>query len=488
MTALHAVAGTDSRLGAAERLEVLCDPHTFRAIRSRATPRRASGRSRPGDGVIAGSGCIDGRPVFCYAQDSTLLGGSLGEAHAESILRVMRLAAESRVPLIACIESAGARMHEGVAALAGYGRIFREHVRMSGEVPQISVITGHAAGGGSYAPALTDFVVMTDNATMFLTGPAIVHEVMREDVSAAELGGARVHARNGVCQFVAPNDVEALECAREIVGYLPQSRGDIPPARPAVPQEVVDPSEHVPPDARSVYDMRRVVRAIVDSGELLEISPRWAANMICAFARIEGRSVGVIANQPKHLGGVMDADCSEKAARFVSTCDRFGVPLVVLVDTPGFLPGTRQESAGVIRHGAGLLRAFAQASVPRMTVILRKAYGGAYITMNSRDLGAHLSFAWPSAEIGVMGARQAVKIINRRELAAAEDVEALHNRLAESYAAEHLRVDVAAADGFVDEVIEPTATRDRLATALHALSRRSRRRSDQAKPEWSHIS
>jgi acetyl-CoA carboxylase carboxyltransferase component len=451
-----------------QRLELLCDPGSLRVIRSTVASR--VGRTDvPGDGVIAAAGTLGGRPLFCYSQDRAVLGGSLGEAHAESIVRVLRLAGQAGAPVVGFVESAGARMDEGCAGLGGYGRIFREHVRLSGRVPQITVITGSSAGGGSYSPALTDFVVMTEDASMFLTGPGVVAEVMGERVSKQELGGPRVHSRNGVCQLVAEDDHGAVALVRELLAYLPRAGGEPPGS--ALPEDPLglEPAAVVPTAARQVYDVRGVIRSIADASVLLEVAPRWARNMVTAFARIDGRAVGVIANQPRFLGGVIDAAASEKAAHFVSACDSFGLPLVVLVDTPGFLPGTRQEQAGVIRHGAGLLRAFAAATVPKVTVVLRKAYGGGFITMNSKDLGADLVFAWPEAEIGVVGPMQAVTFVHRDEIARAEDPEAERERLAGAYAHEHATASVAARDGYIDEIVDPRDTRDRLAWALDTL-------------------
>jgi acetyl-CoA carboxylase carboxyltransferase component len=454
------------RLTPLERLEFLCDPGSVGVIRSSVASERMGARSRPGDGVVGAAGRIDGRAVFAFAQDGGYAGGSLGAEHAETVLRVMQLAGRTGAPMIGFVESAGARMQEGLAALGGFGRIFAANVALSGRVPQISIVAGVAAGGGSYSPALTDFVIMVEGAAMFLTGPGVVREAIGERVSVDDLGGTRVHERNGVCHLVAPSELDAALLARQLLGYLPQRAGDEPPRADRQPPPAGDPGAHVPAEPRRAYDVRRVVRLLADGGELLELSPRWARNMVTALCRIGGRPVGVVANQPHHLGGVIDADAAQKAARFVRTCNAFGLPLVVLVDTPGFMPGTRQESAGVIRHGATLLHAFAEATVPRLTVVLRKAYGGAYITMNSKDLGAHLTFAWPGAEVGVMAARQAVAIVNRRELAAGAE----HDRLAAEYAGEHLRASVAARQGFIDEVIEPSETRARLAWGLEALS------------------
>ena len=464
-----------TRFAARERIDLVCDPGTTRVIRSAVRSRRIGARAQPGDGVVAASGEIQGRPVFCYAQDARFVGGSLGEAHAETILRVLSLAADARVPVIGLIESAGARMQEATAALGAYGRIFRQTVALSGQVPQISVITGVSAGGGSYAPALTDFIVMTKTANMFLTGPGVVKAAVGEDVTPEQLGGPLVHGRNGVAQFVAKTEADAAFLVRDLLSYLPQHAGDDPPlVAPAGP--IADnPGACVPRQTRQVYDMRDVVRAIVDAGEMLEVAPRWARNMVTGFARLDGRSIGVVANQPRHIGGVIDSEASQKAASFVRTCDAFGIPLVVLVDTPGFLPGLRQETRGVIRHGAELLSAFAGATVPRVTVVLRQAYGGAYITMNAKDLGADFAYAWPRARIGIMAAQQAVSIINRREIAAAPDPEGLKAALAESYAAEHQNAHAAAQEGFIDEVILPTETRDRLCLALKTLATKRHR-------------
>jgi acetyl-CoA carboxylase carboxyltransferase component len=452
-----------------ERLELLCDPGSFRPIRSGVVSSALAGREQPGDGVVAGAGTVDGRPVYAYAQDPRFLGGSLGAAHADSIVRVMQLAGEAGAPVVGFVESGGARLQEGHEALAGYGRIFRASVELSRKVPQITVVGGVSAGGGAYSPALTDFVVMTEAARMFLTGPRVVHAALGEEVAMEDLGGPGVHSRNGVCGLVARDDADAIGLARELLGLLPGRIGERPQPRErpvAVPSG--DPSAVVPVSPRRVYDVRDVARSMVDERSLLELSPLWAKNMVTAFGRIDGRPVGIVANQPRYLGGVIDAAGSEKAALFVEDCDRFEIPLVVLVDTPGFMPGTRQERGGVIRHGASLLRAFAGASVPKLTVVLRKAYGGAVITMNSRDLGADMVFAWPGAEIGIMAARQAVGIVNRRELEAGS---AEPDELARVYSEAHLAPERAAASGFVDEVIAPADTRDRLAWALGVLER-----------------
>jgi methylmalonyl-CoA decarboxylase subunit alpha len=454
-----------------ERLEALCDRGTVRVLRSRVVSPRLGARAVSGDGVVAATGEVDGRPIVCYAQDGTYLGGSLGERHADTIVRALEIAGRGRVPVVAFVSSGGARVQEGTAALAGYGRIFRHSVALTGVVPQISVVSGTSAGGGAYSPALTDLILMTEDAAMFLTGPGVVRDALGEEIDAVTLGGARVHDRNGVCHLVEHDEASAARRVRDLLSYLPSTATAQPPwALPAEPA-AGDPGSLVPAEPRRAYDVRDVVSAIVDDDSLLELSPRWARNVVSALARLDGRPVGIVANQPRFLGGVLDASGSQKAARFVSFCDSFGVPLIVLVDTPGFMPGSRQERAGVIRHGASLVRAFAAARVPKLTVVLRKSYGGAYITMNSRDLGADLVLAWPDAELGIMSARAAVKVTGRRRLQAADDPAAALTRMASEYAHEHLRADVAAASGFVDEIIEPRETRERLAWALRTLTR-----------------
>jgi acetyl-CoA carboxylase carboxyltransferase component len=475
VTSPAAIAGTPpsaastAKRSPLERLELLCDAGSFKPIRSAVLSSRLGARAVGGDGVVAGLGSVDGRPVACYAQDVRFLCGSLGAAQADTIDRVMQLAERTRVPVVGFVESAGARVQEGTAALAGYGRVFRRNVALSGVVPQISIIGGLAAGGACYSPALTDFVVMTEDATMFLTGPKVVREVAGEDVSPQQLGGPRVHTRNGVADLVVADDRAAALLARQLLGYLPQHAACDPLRALTAEPERCDPGAELPASPRSVYDVRSVIAGIVDGGSVLEVGARWGRSILTAFARCDGRPVGVVASQPRYLGGVLDVESSQKAARFVETCDAFGLPLIVLVDTPGFMPGVRQESAGAIRFGATLVRAFAAASVPRITVVLRKAYGGAFIAMNSKDLGADLVFAWPDAEIGVMGAHSATGIVHRREWEIAIDPVAEREALAAAYSREHLSAAAAARGGFVDEVIEPRDTRARLAWALGSL-------------------
>jgi acetyl-CoA carboxylase carboxyltransferase component len=460
-----------ARLSPFERLEVLCDPGSVQVMRSRVTSTRLGDRAIDGDGVVGATGMVAGRPIACYAQDGSYLGGSLGERHADTIVRVLQTAERARIPVVGFVESGGARMQEGTAALGGYGRIFRHTVGLTGVVPQISIVSGSSAGGGAYSPALTDLILMTEDAAMFLTGPGVVREALGEEIDAAALGGPRVHDRNGVCHLVERDVPAAAARVRELLGYLPSAAGEAPPLVDAVEPDLDDPGRVVPSEPRRSYDVRDALVGIIDAGSMLELHPRWGRNIVTAFARLDGRPVAIVANQPHHLGGVLDAVGSEKAALFVNFCNSFGLPLIAVVDTPGFMPGSKQEQAGVIRHGASLVRAFAAARVPKVTVVLRKSYGGAYITMNSRDLGADLVLAWPEAELGIMSARAAVGIVNRRDLQSAPDPEAERERLAAAYADEHLRADAAAAAGFIDEIVEPADTRKRLVWALRALAR-----------------
>ncbi len=450
MSAVFDVAA--DALVARARLELLFDPQSFRPLRSAV-----------GDGVLAGSGRVNGRVVCAWAQDGGFKGGSLGARGGETIASTIQRAAGLGVPVVGFPHSGGARLQEGVAALTAYASIFRAQALAN--VPQISVIGGPCAGGAAYSPALGDITVMAGpEARMFLTGPAIVERVTREQISALELGGPKVQARNGVSHLTADHDVHAAELVRTALAHLPAHAGGPLPLHPPQNPLPGDPGAVLPERDREVYDVRDVAARIVDGGQMLELAPRWARNLVVGFARIEGAPVGIVANQPKHLGGTLDAEAAQKGAWFVDLCDRFGVPLVVLVDTPGFLPGVSQERAGVIRHGAALLRAFSVATTPRVTITLRQAYGGAHIVMNSRDLGADLTLAWSDARIGVMGPRQAVELIHRRDIAAGADpVE-----LADAYAVEHLPVRESAARGFVDEVIEPFETRERIAHALEA--------------------
>lgn len=443
---LTALPRPTTRLTPRERVDLLCDPGSFAPLRSAVE----GPEGRPGDGVLAGLGRVDGRPVVTYAQDPGWLGGSLGAVQADTLVRALELAERARAPVVGWVASGGARIGEGTAALDGYARLFRAEVALSGRVPQISLVCGTSAGGACYGPALGDWVVMTEEARMFLTGPAVVREVLGEAIDATALGGPRVQGANGVAHFVCEDEDGAVLVARDLLARLEPHRS--PPAAPLLG----DPSAVVPSDPRRVYDVRDVLAGLADEGSLLEWCPRWARSILCGLVRLEGRSVGVVASQPRHLGGVLDAESAQKAAGFVDRCDAAGVPLLVLVDTPGFMPGPRQEHAGVIRHGAGLLRAFSQARVPRVTVVLRKAYGGAYITMNSRGLGADLVLAWPATEIGVMGVEAAARVLRPER--------------AREYTAETLGAGAAARGGWVDEVVEPAETRARLALAFDMLA------------------
>ncbi|MEV7008615.1 acyl-CoA carboxylase subunit beta [Streptosporangium sp. NPDC051022] len=463
---------------ARERLELLLDEGSFTEIdmyRRHQAHGLKIGEQRPHtDGVVTGSGTIDGRRVFVYAQDFTIFGGSLGQAHASKIHKVMDLAIATGAPLIGLNDSGGARIQEGVMALDGYGGIFRRNVQASGVIPQISVILGPCAGGAAYSPALADFTFMVrDTAKMYLTGPDVVEAVSGRRYTHDELGGADVHGRcSGVATFVHDDEESALEDVRYLVSLLPGNNLEPPPGGPSR-QAATDHrpgfAEIVPVDPYRPYDMRAVVEELVDDGEFLEVQEDWAANVVCVLARVDGEVVGVVGNQPMVLAGVLDAAAAQKAARFVRFCDAFGIPLVTLVDVPGFLPGRDQEHAGIIRHGAKLLYAYCEATVPRIQVILRKAYGGAYIVMDSRSIGSDLSLAWPTNEIAVMGAEGAVNVIFRKELAAAADPETLRAELVAEYSEQLMHPHYAAERGLVDDVIDPAQTRAAVARGLAML-------------------
>ncbi len=457
---------TAERIPTLELVSGLLDDGTFAPVRTHVRSPNLPD-APPGDGVVCGSGRIDGRPVFCFAQDPSVLGGSLGETHAASICRVLDLADRFGRPVVGIHRSGGARIQEGVGSLAGYGRIFARHVRLRKRVPQLAVVSGPCAGGAAYGPALMDLVAMpAEGAYVFLTGPDVVREVTGEHVGFADLGGAEVAGRSGLAALVGADDHSTMALVRDALAYLPSRIGDPPPSSGGWVEPGADPGAIVPSDARATYDVREVVGAVADAGSFLELYGGFAPNLVVGLARLGGTPVGVVANQPHVLAGAIDVTASRKGERFVRFCDRFGLPLVVLVDTPGFLPGTAQELGGVIPHGAGFLSAFVEAAVPKVTVVLRKAYGGAYIVMNARELGADHTFAWPTAEIAVLGARGAVKVLQRRALAAAEDPEALRAELEADYRQRHCSPWPAAAGGHVDEVIEPRDTRTRLLEAL----------------------
>ena len=467
------------KLTARERLDLLLDPGSFveldAFVTHRATAFGLDGERYLGDGVITGHGTIDGRLVFVFSQDFTVFGGSLSEAYAEKICKVMDLAMKVGAPIIGLNDSGGARIQEGVVSLGGYADIFLRNTLASGVVPQLSVVMGPCAGGAVYSPAITDFTVMVEGTSyMFVTGPNVVRSVTHEDVTAERLGGATTHTtRSGVAHLAAHDEAEALAAARQLLSYLPQNNlGDPPRVASSDPRDRADAAldSVVPDDPQRPYDMHDVIRGIVDDGELMEIQPAWAANIIIGFARLDGRPVGIVAQQPSVLAGALDIDASTKAARFVRTCDCFNVPLVTFVDVPGFLPGVGQEDGGIIRHGAKLLFAYCEATVPKLTVITRKAYGGAYDVMSSKHIRGDMNFAWPTAEIAVMGAEGAVNILYRDRLARAEDAVAERQRLVAEYEEQFAHPYIAAARGYVDDVIRPRETRARLNAALDMLS------------------
>jgi acetyl-CoA carboxylase carboxyltransferase component len=466
------------KLTARERLDLLLDDGSF--VEIEMFRRHQAGGVKPDetrphtDGVVAGSGTIDDQRVFVYAQDFTIFGGSLGAAHAAKIHKTMDLALATGCPLIALNDGGGARIQEGVTALDGYGGIFLRNVQASGVIPQISVILGPCAGGAAYSPALCDFTFMVrDIAFMYLTGPDVVAAVTGEQIGHDTLGGADVHGQwSGVATFVYDDEVSCLEDVRYLVSMLPGNNLDplpSPPTRGAVDDERPRLGDLVPHEPSKPYDMRSVVTEIVDDGQFLELHELWAPNIICALARIDGQTVGVVGNQPAVLAGALDAAAAQKAARFVRFCDAFSIPLVTLVDVPGFLPGTGQEHSGIIRHGAKLLYAYCEATVPRIQVILRKAYGGAYIVMDSRSIGADVSMAWPTNEIAVMGAEAAVNVIFRKELAAASNPARLRAKLRDQYAQQLMHPYYAAERGLVDEIVDPAHTRSAIAAGLAML-------------------
>ncbi len=471
---------SQGRLMARERLELLFDAGSFVEIDPFVTHRITSfglaEKRIPGDGVVTGWGRIDGRVVAAFAQDPTVFGGALGEAHASKIVKIMEFAAKVGAPVVGLNDSGGARIQEGVVSLGGYGEVFHRNVLYSGVVPQVSVILGACAGGAVYSPAMTDFVIMAEGtAHMFITGPDVIRTVTGEEVTHEQLGGAHTHAtKSGVAHLVAPSEREALALTRRLLSYLPSNNLEDPPT--SSPADPPGPAAGeleglVPAQADRPYDMHEVIGRVVDPGSTLEIFPEWAPNLITEFARLGGHPVGVVANQPSVLAGCLDIGASEKGARFVRTMDAFNVPLLTFVDVPGFLPGTQQEYGGIIRHGAKLLFAFSEATVPKLTVIPRKAYGGAYDVMCSKHIGGDYNVAWPQAEIAVMGAEGAVNILFRRDIdkAPPEEREAKRRRLTDEYASEFLNPYLAAERGYLDDVIEPAETRRRLLDALEVL-------------------
>jgi propionyl-CoA carboxylase beta chain len=466
------------KLSARERIELLFDPGTFEEVDKLVTHRcidfGMDEQIVPGDGVVAGAGRVDGRSVYAFAQDFTVFGGSLSETNAAKIVKIMDLAMKMGVPVVGLNDSGGARIQEGVLSLGGYADIFLRNTLSSGVIPQISAIMGPCAGGAVYSPAITDFNIMVEGTSyMFVTGPDVIRTVTHEEVTKEELGGAKTHNEtSGVAHFSVADDRECLQLIRELLGYLPSNNLDDPPRQPtADPFDREDDAldRLVPASPNQPYDMHDLVHAVADDGAFLEVHRLYARNIIVGFARLGGRSVGIVANQPAHLAGTLDIDASVKAARFVRFCDAFNLPLVTFEDVPGFLPGTRQEYGGIIRHGAKLLFAFAEATVPKVTVITRKAYGGAYCVMSSKHIRTDVNYAWPSAEIAVMGPEGAVNILYKREIETAADPAVQRAKRVEEFREKFANPYVAASRGFVDEVIRPRQTRAKLISALARL-------------------
>jgi propionyl-CoA carboxylase beta chain len=474
------------KMTARERIEALLDPGSFTEFDEFARHRSTNfgmGDKRPfGDGVVTGYGTVDGRPVAIFSQDVTVFGGSLGEVYGEKIVKILDFAVKNGCPMIGINEGGGARIQEGVVSLGLYGEIFQRNVHASGVIPQISLVMGPAAGGHVYSPALTDFIVMVDKTSqMFITGPDVVKTVTGEDVTLEELGGARTHnTKSGVAHYLAEDEADALDYVKALLSYLPSNNLDPLPALDIAPVETVLPDAltdedleldtFIPDSANTPYDMHTVIEHVVDDGEFLEVQPLFAPNILIGFGRVEGKPVGIVANQPTQFAGTLDIDASEKAARFVRTCDAFNIPVITFVDVPGFLPGTSQEWDGIIRRGAKLIYAYAEATVPLVTIITRKAYGGAYDVMGSKHLGADVNLAWPSAQIAVVGAQGAVGILYRKELAAADDPDARRAELIAEYEDTLANPYIAADRGYVDAVIPPSHTRVQVTKALRVLA------------------
>jgi propionyl-CoA carboxylase beta chain len=472
------------KLTARERIILLLDNDSFEEFDLLMTGRGDPSmglEEHPGDGVITGHGTIDGREVFIFSQDFTIMGGSLGVAHSQKICKVMDHAVRVGAPIIGLNDSGGARIQEGVESLAAYGEIFHNNVQASGVVPQISCIMGPCAGGAVYSPAITDFTFMVENSSyMFVTGPNVVKTVTHQDITAEELGGASVHStKSGVAHFAFPNDILCLREVRRLIKYLPSNN-----RQPAPLLDLMDPVDRtdpaldylVPANPNQTYDMNILIKSILDGGEFLEIHANFAKNIIVGFGRLGGQTIGLIANQPAVLAGVLDVQSSEKAARFVRFCDSFNIPIITLVDVPGFMPGPDQEHGGIIRHGAKLLYAFSEATVPKLTVIIRKAYGGAYVVMNSKHIRSDISFAWPTAEIAVLGPKGAAQIIYNKDIKAAENPEEFLAQKTEEYRETYANPFMAAKRGFVDDIIKPSQTRHHLIRSLQVLENKKERK------------
>lgn len=468
------------KLTARERIDILLDRGTFVElnpfVKHRATNFGMDKQEGPGEGVVTGYGKINGRLVFVFAQDFTVFGGALGEMHARKIASIMDLAAKNGAPIIGLNDSGGARIQEGVVSLDGYGQIFYRNAIYSGVIPQISVILGPCAGGAVYSPAITDFVFMVEKTSqMFITGPKVIETVTGEKISSEDLGGAAVHsAISGNAHFTAPSEPEVLEMVRTLLDYLPQNNREEPPRYPAVEKARGDWLEElievVPVAGTKVYDVKKVLELIADDGSFFEVQPNFARNIVVGFARIDGRSVGLIANQPKVMAGGLDIDSSDKLARFIRTCDAFNIPLITFVDVTGFFPGVNQEHGGIIRHGAKILYAYSEATVPKITVILRKAYGGAYVALNSKAIGADVVYAWPNAEIAVMGPEGAANIIFAKEIEQSDNPAEVRQQKIAEYREKFANPYVAAEHGMVDDVIDPRETRKHLKQALEMLA------------------
>jgi propionyl-CoA carboxylase beta chain len=473
------------KLTARERIDLLLDPGTFREIgmfvEHRGSHFGMDQVEAPGEGVVTGYGKIDGRLVYVFAQDFTVFGGALGEMHAKKICTIMDLAAKNGAPIIGLNDSGGARIQEGVISLDGYGHIFYRNSIYSGVIPQISVIMGPCAGGAVYSPAITDFIFMVEKTSqMFITGPKVIETVTGETITAEDLGGARVQSSvSGVAHFTAPTEEQVLQDVRRLLSFLPQNCNEKPPRLPfeqtdEKPIEAL--MELVPVDTTKVYDVKNVILTILDHGDFFEVQPNFAKNIVIGFGRIQGRPVGIIANQPKHMAGGLDIDSSDKVARFIRFCDSFQIPLITFEDVTGFIPGVKQEHRGIIRHGAKILYAYSEATVPKITVILRKAYGGAYVALNSKAIGADLVYAWPTGEVAVMGPEGAANIIFAKEIAESSDPAATRAQKIEEYKQKFANPYVAAAAGMIDDVIDPRDTRIKLAEALEMLENKQETR------------
>ncbi|MBB1509785.1 acyl-CoA carboxylase subunit beta [Tessaracoccus sp. MC1756] len=464
------------KLTARERVAAMLDEGSFQETgafrKNRTTTFGMDKADMPAEGVVTGSGYVMGRPVHIASQDFTVMGGSAGEAHSIKVTEALNASLRTGTPFVFINDSGGARVQEGIDSLSGYGKVFYANVLLSGAVPQISIIAGPCAGGAAYSPALTDFIIQTRKAHMFITGPGVIKQVTGEEVTQDDLGGADAHmGRSGVVHFVADDDEQAILIAQKLLSFLPQNNTEDAPV--VNPDDVVEPNEKlrgiIPVESNKGYDVREIIHEIVDHADFLEVQAGWARNIVVGFGRIVGRTIGIIANQPSVMSGVLDIDSSDKASKFVRFCNAFNIPVVNLVDVPGFLPGVAQEHNGIIRHGAKMLYAYSAATVPKITVVLRKAYGGAYLAMCSKDLGADRVFAWPTAEIAVMGAEGAANVVFRREIAAADDQEARRAELVEEYRETFSTPYMAASRGLVDDIIDPADTRREIAMALELL-------------------